>query len=68
MCRYKYLQLVCITVLACHMEYCLKFFTDSENLLKDTLHAGVQTDNCFAILTYDTKSLSMQRTDFKHWR
>lgn len=50
------------------MEYCLKFLTDSENLLKDTLHAGVQTDNCFVILTYDTKSLSMQTTDFKHWR
>lgn len=55
MCCCKHSQGVCISVLGCHMEYCLEFFTDTENLLKDTLHLGVRIDNCFVILAYDTK-------------
>lgn len=46
------------------MEYCLEFFKDIENLLKDTLRLGVRISNCFVILTYDTKYLSMQRKGY----
>lgn len=48
------------------LEYCLEFFTDIENLLKDTLHLRVRIYSCFVILTYDTKYLSTQRMHFKH--
>lgn len=68
MCCYKQSQGVCISILGCHIEYCLEFVTYTENLLKVTRHLGVRIGNCFAILTCDIKYLSIQRTHFKHWR